>query len=107
MTTTVLSCAVVLQFIGRPSVEGTVPSAQHPYASPEWWVAIAAIFTFGAIIYQSIETARAAKATEIAADAAKSNAEAAVLNARSLINTERPWLEVVSTIDPIRAVWTP
>lgn len=34
------------------------------YATPDWWVAIATVLTFGAIIYQSRESARATRAMQ-------------------------------------------
>ena len=55
---------------------------------PEWWAIGIAIGTLGLIYWQARETRRAAIATRDAA-------EAALLNAEALVNSERAWLVAV------------
>ena len=57
-----------------------VPTAQETkwYKKSDWWLVIIAAFTGGVICWQSWETRKAAKA--------------ALLNAKALVDSERPWL---------------
>lgn len=91
-------------------------SAQHWSESlnqPEWWVVVAAFLTLFVISWQSIETRRAAEATqksaaavegqsvilrdsvdaaEKSADAARDSAMTARISAETLIHAERAWI---------------
>ncbi len=63
----------------------------HWYESPEWVLVIVGCVTFIVIGWQSFETRRSADAAQKATIAAKDGADAALLNARALITSERPW----------------
>ncbi len=72
---------------------------ETPLERPEWWLVGVGIITCGFIAWQSWETKKAAQA-------AKKGAEAAFLNAKAVINSERAWVTVtiqkdVSTSSPI------
>jgi hypothetical protein len=56
-------------------------------SKPDWWLFLATVATLGVISYQTMQTKRAA-------DAAKNSADAALLNARAVINAERAWISV-------------
>lgn len=77
---------------GRPQNDS--PQWYAALKWPEWLLVFIAAITALAVWYQAKETARAAKATEIAANAAKDNATA-------LINSERAW--VIAELVPICA----
>jgi hypothetical protein len=78
------------------------------YTTPEWWIAIFAIPTLLAIIYQAREMARATKEMRASTKEVKRQADilerqtaateaaakAALLNARAVIAAERPWIVV-------------
>jgi hypothetical protein len=64
---------------------GILNRTPHWYASPEWWLLSVGILTCFVIGWQSVETRRAANAAQVSAEAAR-------LNARAIINAERPWM---------------
>jgi hypothetical protein len=76
-------------------------NAEQGKSSPPWWHKLLAwpegitawllMFTLGAIIWQAWETRNAV-------EAGRNAAEAALINAKALINSERPWI-LVTTID--------
>ncbi len=85
------------------------PSLPEWYASlerPDWWLVIAAFLTLGTICWQSVETRRAARATQQSvaaitlqtqhlADsvvAAKRAAEAAEISAKAAMGLSLPWI---------------
>jgi hypothetical protein len=65
--------------------EAPKSSPPHWYTSSEWWLVIVAALTAGFIGWQSRETARAAKATQLAAESAEKSANA-------WMNGERAWI---------------
>jgi hypothetical protein len=81
---------------------------EHWYTRPEWWLAAIAVLTFLAICYQAREMASATKAmrestTEVKRQAdilerqtkaTEDAAKAALLNAKAVIASERPWVVV-------------
>ena len=72
-------------------------NTQHGHSSPHWWDVLIAwpegitawllLLTLGAIVWQAWETRKSARG-------AKEAAQAALLNAQALINSERPWILV-------------
>jgi hypothetical protein len=58
----------------------------------EWVLVIVGVITCFVIGWQALETRRAAEATRISAEETKTAANAALLNAQAVINSERPWL---------------
>jgi hypothetical protein len=96
------------------------------YASPDWWVVIVAALTGMAIAYQAREMRRSTgvmggqleamrgQLTEMGTQTgvleksvahAEKSAEAALLNARAIINAERPWMIIEPTPIP-NAPWS-
>lgn len=74
--------------LGSPAKQNATESkTPHWYASPEWILVIVGSFTFIVIGWQAWETRRSA-------DAASASANAALLNAQAIINSERAWVVV-------------
>jgi hypothetical protein len=63
-----------------PQKESAQQESPHWYTAPEWWLCIIGVPTLIFVGWQAKETRKAAEAT--------------LLNAQALINSERPWLMV-------------
>jgi hypothetical protein len=70
-----------------PHEQSAKTEPPHWYALPEWWLFMLGVPTLGVLCWQAQESRRAATA-------AKDAAYAALLNAKALIISERPWLLV-------------
>jgi|SRR5277367_3529677 len=78
------------------------------YTKPEWWLVILGFPTLVFVWLQAWWTRRAAETARDAVVETKKNAEAALLNAQAIINSERPWIfvepsEGTSALDPKKA----
>jgi hypothetical protein len=71
----------------------------HWWSDSNWWVVIIAAITAAVIGWQSWETRKAAQASRDNVGATKDSADAALLNAKALIVSERPWLLVTISVD--------
>jgi hypothetical protein len=85
---------------GEPA-SGTAPKSLDGNAAPEWALVIVGIVTCGFIWWQAKKTSEATQAMRdslphqaAAVKAAKDSAEAALWNAKAVINAERPWIVV-------------
>lgn len=70
------------------------PANQHWYAKPEWWLVLAALFTLVAVVWQAVQSRRAAQAAADSVEAMNRQTQATLLNAQAMVNAERPWLMV-------------
>jgi hypothetical protein len=67
---------------------------EHWYTRPEWWLAGIAVLTLLAICWQAREMTRATREMRETTKATEKAAQAALLNAKAVIASERPWIVV-------------
>jgi hypothetical protein len=92
--------AVLVVFVNNTRAYASEDACQnqtpHWYASPEWWLVIVAIPTLIFIWYQTRETAHAAKATQIAAEASQKSVMLQETALRQWVDIEKwravPWI---------------
>ncbi len=64
------------------------------YSKPEWWLLGATVLTLLVIGWQAWETRRSAQAMRDAIPLQQKVADAALLNAQAVVNSERPWIAI-------------
>lgn len=88
------SFSVVTNETGCPNENCSKAEPPHWYKSPEWWLCILGIPTLIFVAVQSWLMKRHAEHFESLAKSAQDNASAALLNAQTLVNSQRPWIIV-------------
>src|ERR1700688_133758 len=78
---------------GEPA-KTSAPQAPQGDTTPEWVLVFVGVVTAVFIGWQSWETRRSAQAVKDSLPHQKNAADAALLNAQALINSERPWVMI-------------